>query len=67
MTDTMGSTAAGAEAEPTTGRGRAKAVRRDALLAAAASLFAERGYRGVTMEDLGAAAGVSGPAVSWWE
>jgi AcrR family transcriptional regulator len=63
MTDTMGSAGAGTETEPTTGRGRAKAVRRDALLAAAASLFAERGYRGVTMEDLGAAAGVSGPAV----
>ncbi|WP_350347022.1 TetR/AcrR family transcriptional regulator [Agromyces sp. G08B096] len=46
-----------------TERGRAKADRRDALLAAAATLFAERGYAGVTLEDLGSAAGVSGPAV----
>jgi AcrR family transcriptional regulator len=66
MTDTIDPadrTADDTNTQPTTGRGRAKAVRRDALLAAAASLFADRGYRGVTMEDLGAAAGVSGPAV----
>jgi AcrR family transcriptional regulator len=44
-------------------RGQAKADRRDALLAAAAHLFAERGYAGVTLEELGAAVGVSGPAV----
>ncbi|QAY74346.1 TetR family transcriptional regulator [Agromyces protaetiae] len=49
--------------ETLTDRGRAKADRRDALLAAAARLFADRGYAGVTLEDLGAAAGVSGPAV----
>lgn len=46
-----------------TARGRAKAERRAALLAAAARLFALRGFEGVSMEDLGAAAGVSGPAV----
>lgn len=46
-----------------TGRSRAKASRRAALLDAAAQLFAERGYNGVSIEDLGAAAGVSGPAV----
>lgn len=48
---------------PRTPRGRAKADRRAALLAAAARLFAERGFAGVSMEDLGSAAGVSGPAV----
>jgi AcrR family transcriptional regulator len=33
------------------------------LLAAAARLMADRGYHGVTINDIGAAAGVSGPAV----
>lgn len=37
--------------------------RRDQLLAAAARLFAERGFRGTTIEDIGAAAGISGPGV----
>ncbi|MBG6217420.1 AcrR family transcriptional regulator [Arthrobacter sp. CAN_A6] len=46
-----------------TGRSIAKASRRAALLDAAAQLFAERGYNGVSIEDLGSAAGVSGPAV----
>lgn len=46
-----------------TARGRAKAGRRNALLDAAARLFARRGFEGVSIEDLGAAAGVSGPAV----
>ncbi|WP_295790153.1 TetR family transcriptional regulator [uncultured Microbacterium sp.] len=46
-----------------TARDRAKAERRRALLAAAARLFAERGFDGVTLEEIGAAAGVSGPAV----
>ena len=49
--------------EATTARDRAKANRRHALLAAAARLFAERGYSGTSIEDLGAAAGVSGPAL----
>ncbi|KNC19007.1 hypothetical protein AC792_08890 [Arthrobacter sp. RIT-PI-e] len=48
---------------PLTGRSLAKATRRAILLDAAAQLFAERGYNGVSIEDLGAAAGVSGPAV----
>ncbi|MCC3297094.1 TetR/AcrR family transcriptional regulator [Arthrobacter caoxuetaonis] len=47
----------------TTGRSAAKASRRAAMLDAAAALFAERGYNGVSIEELGAAAGVSGPAV----
>ena len=48
---------------PRTERGRLKADRRAAILSSAATLFAERGYAGVTIEDLGAAVGVSGPAV----
>ncbi|WP_305004148.1 TetR/AcrR family transcriptional regulator [Pseudarthrobacter sp. NamB4] len=46
-----------------TQRSRAKENRRQALLAAAASLFAVHGFNRVSLEDLGAAAGVSGPAV----
>jgi AcrR family transcriptional regulator len=49
--------------EPVTLRSRAKADRRQALLDAAAALFAERGFTRVSLEDLGAAVGVSGPAV----
>lgn len=49
--------------EAPTLRSRAKANRRQALLSAAARLFAERGFNGVSLEELGAAAGVSGPAV----
>lgn len=46
-----------------TPRSRAKADRREALLDAAATLFADRGFTRVSLEDLGAAVGVSGPAV----
>ena len=46
-----------------TPRSRAKADRRRALLEAAANLFAKRGFDRVSMEDLGSAVGVSGPAV----
>ncbi|TFB72590.1 TetR/AcrR family transcriptional regulator [Cryobacterium glaciale] len=49
--------------EGTTPRSRAKADRRTALLTAAATLFARSGFNGVSIEDLGAAVGVSGPAV----
>ena len=56
-------TAADAPGLPLTERGRQKADRRAAILTAGAMLFAERGYAGVTIEDLGAAVGVSGPAV----
>ncbi|WP_323182663.1 TetR/AcrR family transcriptional regulator [Aldersonia sp. NBC_00410] len=48
---------------PLTVRGRAKADRRRQLLRAAARLIAERGFAGVRLEDIGAAAGISGPAV----
>jgi AcrR family transcriptional regulator len=46
-----------------TAREQAKADRRSALLHAAAEQFAERGFAWVSIEDLGAAVGVSGPAV----
>jgi AcrR family transcriptional regulator len=37
--------------------------RRDEILEIAVRLFAERGYHGVSMDDIGAAAGVTGPAL----
>jgi AcrR family transcriptional regulator len=48
---------AGAEA---TGRRRS---RRDEILQIAVGLFAARGYHGVSMDDIGSAAGVTGPAL----
>lgn len=48
--------AASAKAPRTTGR-------RQQLLDLAATLFAERGFHGVSVSDLGAAAGISGPAL----
>ncbi len=39
------------------------AARREAILSAAAQLFADRGYAAVGMDDIGAAAGVTGPAI----
>jgi AcrR family transcriptional regulator len=47
----------------TTQRERAKSDRRSALLREASRLFAERGFASVTLEEIGAAVGVSGPAV----
>lgn len=44
-------------------RSRLKSDRRAQLLAAAERLFAERGFLAVRLEDIGAAAGVSGPAI----
>jgi AcrR family transcriptional regulator len=46
-----------------TERDRAKADRQAAILHEAARLFAERGFSGVSLEELGAAVGVSGPAL----
>jgi AcrR family transcriptional regulator len=37
--------------------------RREQLLAAAARLFWDRGYHAVTMEEIGAAAGIAGPSI----
>lgn len=48
---------------PSTARDRAKAERTDAILSAAADLFAARGYSGVSLEEIGAAVGISGPAL----
>lgn len=44
-------------------RSRAKSDRRGQLVAAAERLFAEHGYLAVRLEDIGAAAGISGPAI----
>jgi AcrR family transcriptional regulator len=38
-------------------------TRREQILAVAAQLFAERGFHGVSIADLGAAVGISGPAL----
>lgn len=46
-----------------TRRGQAKAARRAELLEAAARLMADRGFAGVTLEDIGREVGVSGPAM----
>ncbi|MDQ5863067.1 MAG: TetR family transcriptional regulator, partial [Actinomycetota bacterium] len=46
-----------AQTAPGTPRSQAKEVRRQALLAAAAALFALHGFNRVSLEDLGAAAG----------
>src|ERR1700738_4108635 len=44
-------------------RRRRKSDRRLQLLSAAERLIAERGFLAVRLEDIGAAAGVSGPAI----
>jgi len=46
-----------------TSRSRAKSDRRSKLMAAAERLIAERGFLAVRIEDIGAASGVSGPAI----
>jgi AcrR family transcriptional regulator len=46
-----------------TWRATEKAQRRERYLTAAGHLFAERGYRAVSIDDLGAEVGVSGPAL----
>lgn len=46
-----------------TWRATAKAERRERYLRAAAELFAARGFRAVSIEELSAAAGVTGPAL----
>jgi AcrR family transcriptional regulator len=54
-------TASASDAE--TRRSRAKSDRRGQLVAAAERLIAERGFLAVRLEDIGSAAGISGPAI----
>jgi AcrR family transcriptional regulator len=42
---------------------RRPGARREQILDAAAELFARRGFRGTSIEDIGAAVGISGPAL----
>ncbi|WP_081511943.1 SACE_7040 family transcriptional regulator [Nocardia donostiensis] len=53
----------GTESITPTRRELQKAQRRKQLLAAGARLIAERGFLGMRLDDLGAAVGISGPAV----
>ncbi|MEV6925398.1 TetR/AcrR family transcriptional regulator [Dactylosporangium sp. NPDC051485] len=50
-------------AEAEGGRPPRRRSRRDEILEIAVGLFATRGYHGVSMDDIGAAAGVTGPAL----
>jgi AcrR family transcriptional regulator len=59
----MAVSAPAAHAEAPNRRTRRKSDRRLQLLSAAERLFAERGFLAVRLEDIGAAAGVSGPAI----
>lgn len=43
--------------------GTRNGTRREEILDAAATAFAERGYHGVSIDDLGAAVGISGPGI----
>jgi AcrR family transcriptional regulator len=45
------------------GGGQRRRSRREEILEIAVGLFASRGYHGVSMDDIGAAAGVTGPAL----
>lgn len=57
------SASAPAERHQPNRRSRMKSDRRSLLIAAAERLIAERGFMAVRLEDIGAAAGVSGPAI----
>jgi AcrR family transcriptional regulator len=62
MTASTPDTAPG-QSEPPNRRSQLKSDRRLQLLAAAERLFAERGFLAVRLKDIGAATGVSGPAI----
>ena len=59
----MAASAPAGGTEPASRRSRLKSDRRSQLLTAAERLFAQRGFLAVRLEDIGAAAGVSGPAI----
>src|SRR5947207_14827577 len=50
-------------ADPTPLANGEKASRREQIMAAAAELFARHGFHGVGIDDIGAAVGISGPAL----
>src|SRR3981189_3691401 len=54
---------AAAAAPPAPPAQKRRRSRRDEILEIAVGLFAARGYHGVSMDDIGAAAGVTGPAL----
>lgn len=58
----MGSPGSGAEASAAAPPGR-RATRRQDIIVAAAELFADAGYPAVGMDQIGAAAGITGPAI----
>jgi AcrR family transcriptional regulator len=49
--------------EPTKSAPRAAGARREQILREAARLFAERGFHGVGVDEIGAAVGISGPGL----
>src|SRR6202050_636924 len=59
----MATSAAATRTDSPNRRSRRKSDRRAQLLTAAERLFSERGFQAVRLEDIGAAAGVSGPAI----
>jgi AcrR family transcriptional regulator len=59
----QGGGTAATRADPGRERQARRASRRAEILAAAAGLFARRGFHGVSIDDIGAALGLSGPAL----
>jgi AcrR family transcriptional regulator len=58
-----GPVSSGVRVEPAAGTPRRRRSRKEEILAIAVGLFATRGYHGVSMDDIGVAAGVTGPAL----
>jgi AcrR family transcriptional regulator len=53
----------GSAVSPAAAGPRGRGARREEILEAAAALFARRGFHGVTIDDIGAAVGMSGPGI----